>query len=164
LLLVTTDHTLHSKCLWQADKIGIFFWLLLSLGKNGHNTFTNSSLNGTHPASLLGPNIFLSSLFKRLSLKQHVSAWVCHLQVFLYCNKVSVFVCCCCSHQRYDADRTYLRYCPVRAWTRLLCFEGVREWWRLCSVTSTDFHWWSLLITNSYAHRGRRLIRHHCCR
>ena len=33
----------------------------------------------------------------------------------------------CCIHQRNDADRTYLRYCPVRALTRLLCLEGVRQ-------------------------------------
>jgi len=25
----------------------------------------------------------------------------------------------CCIHQRSDADRTYLKCCPVRAWTRL---------------------------------------------
>jgi len=27
----------------------------------------------------------------------------------------------CCIHQRNDADRTYLWYCPARAWTRLRC-------------------------------------------
>ena len=26
-----------------------------------------------------------------------------------------------------DADRTYLRYCPVRAWTRLRFLEGTRD-------------------------------------
>ena len=33
----------------------------------------------------------------------------------------------CCIHQRNDADQTHLRYCLVRAWTRLRCL-GVREW------------------------------------
>ena len=32
----------------------------------------------------------------------------------------------CCIHQRNDADRTYLRYCPVRAWILLRYLEGVR--------------------------------------
>jgi len=27
----------------------------------------------------------------------------------------------CCIHQRNDTDRTYLRCCPVRAWTWLCC-------------------------------------------
>ena len=46
----------------------------------------------------------------------------------------------CCIHDRNAADRTYLIYCPVRAWTPLRCL-GVREGRWLCSVTFTDFHW-----------------------
>ena len=46
----------------------------------------------------------------------------------------------CCIHHRNDADRTYLRCCTVRAWTRLRCLEGVREWWWLCSVR-LGAHW-----------------------
>ena len=33
----------------------------------------------------------------------------------------------CCIHQRSDADGTYRRYCPVRAWTRLRYLEGARD-------------------------------------
>jgi len=44
-----------------------------------------------------------------------------------------------CIHQRNDAGQTYLICCLVRAWTRLRCLEGVREWWSLCSITFTDF-------------------------
>jgi hypothetical protein len=47
----------------------------------------------------------------------------------------------CCTHSRNDSDRTCLRCCPVRAWTRIRCGEGVRRGWHLCSVTLTDFYW-----------------------
>jgi len=47
----------------------------------------------------------------------------------------------CCIHQRSDADRTYLRCCPVRAWTRLRFLEGARDRRWLWSETSTHFHW-----------------------
>jgi len=46
----------------------------------------------------------------------------------------------CCIHQRSDADRTYLRCCPVRAWTWLRFLEGVRDRRWLWSETSTHFH------------------------
>jgi len=39
----------------------------------------------------------------------------------------------CCIHQRNDADWTYIRYCPVRAWTRVRCLEGARDRRWLCS-------------------------------
>ena len=48
------------------------------------------------PQTPLGTPL-LSALFKTLSLKQHVSTSVCHLQVFWNCNRLSVFVCYSCS-------------------------------------------------------------------
>jgi len=51
----------------------------------------------------------------------------------------------CCIHQRSDAVRTYLRYCPVRTWTRLRFLEGARDRRWPWSETSTHFHWYYLL-------------------
>ena len=45
-----------------------------------------------------------------------------------------------CIHQRNNADRTYLRCCPARAWNRLR-YLGVREGCCLSSVTFADFNW-----------------------
>ena len=46
----------------------------------------------------------------------------------------------CCIHRRNYSNRAYLRCCPITgAWIQLRCLEGVREWWRLWSVTLTDF-------------------------
>jgi hypothetical protein len=37
-------------------------------------------------------------------------------------------ICMLCSiHQRNDADRMYLSYCPVRAWIQLRYLEGMKE-------------------------------------
>ena len=61
---------------------------------------------------------------------------LCHIihkvTSFLYSairnHALQLFYYTCCIHQRNDADQMYLRCCPVRAWTRLRCLEGVREW------------------------------------
>jgi len=45
------------------------------------------------------------------------------------------------SAKESDADRTYRRYCPVRAWTRLRFLEGARDRRWLWSETSTHSHW-----------------------
>jgi len=50
-------------------------------------------------------------------------------------------VCTVASDKESDADRTYRRYCPVRAWTRLRFLEGPRDRRWLWSETSTHFHW-----------------------
>jgi hypothetical protein len=57
--------------------------------------------------------------------------------VVLWCTPIVM----CCIHQGHNADRTYLRCCPARAWNRLLCLQGVMEGCWLCSVTFADFHW-----------------------
>ena len=56
----------------------------------------------------------------------------------------------CYIHGGNNADRTYLRWCPARAWNRLRCLQGVREGFWLFSVTFEDFHTESLLIISSY--------------
>jgi len=43
------------------------------------------------------------------------------INVLLMVNR---YIILCCIHQRNDIDWTYLRYCPVRAWTQLRCLEG----------------------------------------
>ena len=48
---------------------------------------------------------------------------------------------CVASAKASDADRTYLRYCPVRVWTRLRFVEGASDRRWLWSETSTHFHW-----------------------
>ena len=53
----------------------------------------------------------------------HVSCWGDEIEK----NEMGGACGAVASAKEGDADRTYLRYCPVRAWTRLRFLEGARD-------------------------------------